>query len=215
MTAVRAAQLRELGPILVRVVRWQPVPVAVVASVALLWWQDADLHDPPNAVWLLRCVALLLAVACASALDDPTRSLLAAVPTPAWWRAALRLAVVVLPAALAWVAALLWTVHHVAGPLPAGALTLEAAGLTAAVLAVAAGLARWRGLDDPGLVAGPVVLGLALLLVQLPERLVMVGPPGAHWAAAHQRWALLSLAAAAVLVLSLRDPAARVRRLGA
>lgn len=209
---VRTAQLRALGPVLVRVVRWQPVLVAAAASMTLLWWQDDRLAEQAGAVWLLRCVALLLAVASASALDDPTRPLLAAVPTPQWWRAALRMVVVVVPASLVWAAALLWVAARTGGRVPGAALTLEAAGLMALVLAVAGGLARWRGTDDPGLVAGPVVLGLGVLLPRLPGRLAMAGLPGPGWDAAHVRWSVLLVAAAVVLALSVRDPAQRVRR---
>lgn len=210
-TWTRAAQLRALAAPLVRAVHWQPVPVAAAMASALLWWQDDRMADPTRAVWMLRAVALLLAVGVAFALDDRTRSLLGAVPTPLWWRAAVRLLVVGAPAALVWLISLSWVGARSAGALPAAALSLEALTLAAVVTALAGGLARWRAVPDPGTVAAPVLLAVGLLLPQLPEHVGLAVLPGPGWDAAHVRWSVLLAAAAVVLAVSLRDPAARWR----
>jgi fluoroquinolone transport system permease protein len=208
VTRTRTTQLKALAPALLRSVRWQPVLVSALASALLLWWQFDAAATPPNTVWLLRAVALLLAVGVAFALDDKTRPTLAAVPTPLWWRVVVGLIGVAAPAGLAWCAALAWVGWRVHGDVPAAALTLEAAALATLVLAVAGGLARWRGTSDPGAVTAPVMLALGLLLPQLPRWVALVVPPGPAWDPAHVRWAMLLTIAVAVLALSLRDPAA-------
>lgn len=210
-TRTRAAQLRQLAVPLVRAVRWQPVPVAAAMASALLWWQDDRIADPTHAVWMLRAVALLLAAGAAFALDDRTRSLLGAVPTPLWWRAAVRLLVVGAPAALVWLISLSWAEARSAGSLPAAGLSLEALALAAVVTAIAGGLARWRAVPDPGTVAAPVLLAAGFLLPQLPEPVGLAVLPGPGWDAAHLRWSVLLATAAGVLAVSLRDPAARWR----
>lgn len=205
----RRTQVRALVPFLVRAVHWQPVPVAVVLSAVLLWWQHDAVTSPGPAVWVLRAVALLLAAAVPFGLDDRTRVTLAAVPAPLWWRVGLRVVAVVVPAGLAWTAALAWVAGRVEGSLPATALSLEAGALLVTVLATAAALARWRGVTDPGTVTAPLVVALALLLPALPESVTMMGLPGPGWDAAHQRWAVLLGLAAAVLAMSLVDPGRR------
>ena len=178
MTRTRTTQLKALAPALLRSVRWQPLLVSALASALLLWWwQHGVTAAPDNAVLRLRIVALLLAVGVGFALDDHTGPTVAAVPTPLWWRALVRLIGVAAPAALAWCAALAWVGWRVHGDLPVAALTLEAAALAALVLAVAGGLARWRGTSDPGTVTAPAMLALGLLLPQLPRWVALVVPP--------------------------------------
>ena len=88
---------------------------------------------------------------------------------------------------------------------------LEAAALAAVGLALAAGLVRWRDLLDPGAVAGPALLVSGLMTAQLPDRVALMVGPGPSWTAAHLRWSALLAAAVAVLLLAVRDPAARPR----
>jgi hypothetical protein len=217
VTGIRTRQLRALAPALVRAVRWQPVPAAGLCSGAVLWWQDDRTAAAGDAIWLLRVVALLLAVALAFALDDRTRATLAAVPTPQWWRGGVRLLVAGLPAALVWGGVLAWVQHRSGGAVPGGALTLEMAALAVLSVAVAGGLARWRDQPEPGLLVGPILLGAGLLIPQLPRQVALAVLPGPDWAAAHLRWSVLLAVMAVVLAASWRDPAARVpiRRGGA
>jgi hypothetical protein len=208
----REVQLRALAPALLRAVRWQPVAGSAAASALLIWWRWDELALPANALWLLRTVAALLAVGVAFALDDPTRPTLAAVPTPLRWRVAVRLLCVGVPAALVWLIAVVTAEWQVDGTVAQWALTLEALTLAAVALALAGGLARWRGSADPGTVVAPTMLGLGLLVPQLPGRFALSVGPGPDWAAAHIRWSVLLGVAWFVLALSLRDPAARYRR---
>lgn len=208
---MRGAQLWALTPLLLRAVRWQPVPVAALGAALLLWWQDERLADPSYAVWSLRVVALLLAVGVAFALDDRTRLTLAAVPTPLWWRATVQLIGVAIPAVVAWGAALLWVGWRADGSMPEASLSLEAVALAWLVLAVAGGLARWRDVSEPGVVTAPAMLGVGLMLPQLPANVALTVPEGTGWDAAHIRWSALLVCAVAVLALSLRDPAATRR----
>lgn len=207
----RAKQLKMLTPALLRAVHWQPVPVAAAGSALLLWWRWDATADPTYAVWTLRSVALLLAVAVAFARDDRTRATLAAVPTPLSWRATVQLGCVAGPASLVWCAALASVDRHVDGSVPVAAMTLEAVTLAAVVLAFSGGLVRWRDVGDPGIVVAPAMLGLGLLLLQLPRSIALAVTPGPGWNSAHVRWSVLLGVAVAILALSLRDPAARRR----
>jgi hypothetical protein len=209
VTRTRTRQLCVLAPALVRAVRWQPVLAAGLCAGAVLWWQDDRTAAKGDAIWLLRVVALLLAVALAFALDDRSRVTVAAVPTPQWWRGGLRVLVAGLPAALVWGGALAWIQHRSGGAVPGGALTLEMTALAGVALAVAGGLARWRDQPEPGLLVGPILLVAGLLVPQLPRQVALAVPPGPDWAAAHLRWSVLLAVTAAVLAASCRDPAAR------
>jgi fluoroquinolone transport system permease protein len=200
-----------LTPALLRAVHWQPLPVAAAGSALLLWWRWDAIEDPTYALWTLRSVGLLLAVALAFALDDRTRATLAAVPTPLSWRATVGLGCVGGPAALVWGTALAVVDRRAAGSIPVAAMTLEAMTLAAVVLALSGGLVRWRDVSDPGIVVAPSVLGLGLLLPQLPRSIALAVTPGPGWNSAHLRWSVLLGVAVAILALSLRDPAARRR----
>jgi len=205
---MRTRQLRQLAPALLRSVRWQPTVAAAGIAALVLAVRRDHLGHPAQAVLVLRVVALLLAVGLAFALDDRSRRTVQSVPAPAWWRAAGQVSVALVPALAAWIAALGW-VSTRTGDLPVLGLSLEAAALAAVGLALAAGLVRWRELLDPGAVAGPALLVSGLMTAQLPDRVALVVGPGPAWAAAHLRWSALLAAAVAVLLLALRDPAAR------
>jgi hypothetical protein len=122
-----------------------------------------------------------------------------------------RLVCVAGPAALVWCAALASVGQRVDGSIPVAAMTLEAVTLAAVVLALSGGLVRWRDVSDPGIVVAPAILGLGLLLPQLPRSIALAVAPGPAWSSAHVRWSVLLVVALAILALSLRDPAARRR----
>jgi hypothetical protein len=86
---------------------------------------------------------------------------------------------------------------------------LEAVTILAVGLAVAAIAVRYAGVDEPGVGAAPTVLGFVVALAFVPSRWALMVPTGPQWSAAHLRWALLLVIAAAMIVAAARDPAAR------
>jgi fluoroquinolone transport system permease protein len=205
---MRTRQLGQLAPALLRSVRWQPTVAAAVIGAVVLAARRDHLGRPGQSITVLRVLALLLAVGLAFALDDRSRRTVQSVPAPAWWRAAGQVSVALVPAVAAWVAALGW-VSTRTGQLPVLGLSLEAVALAAAGLGLAAALVRWRDLADPGAVAGPVLLVSGLMIEQLPEPIALMVGPGPGWTAAHLRWSALLAAGVAVVLLAVRDPAAR------
>jgi hypothetical protein len=202
------SQLRQLAPALLRSVRWQPTVAAAGIAAVILGVRRDHLGQSAQAITVLRVTALLLAVGVAFALDDRSRRTVQSVPSPAWWRAVGQASVALVPAVAAWLAALGW-VSTRTDDLPVLGLSLEAAALVTVGLALAAGLVRWRDLVDPGTVAGPVLVVSGLMLAELPARLALMVAPGPAWTAAHLRWLALLVAAGAVVLLAVRDPAAR------
>jgi hypothetical protein len=209
MTGPRAGQVLPVLRAITQTVRWEILAGATVCSALLLWWQDDRLVVPSAAMWLLRGVALLLAAAVAFAPDDAARGTLGALPTPLWWRSAVRIVPPLGLSALVWGAAVVWVAARVARPLPWGDLALETAAFWALTLGTSCGVARWRHLDEPGYVVAPLVLCVGLLLTELPERVSLVTFPGADWDDAHLRVAAVLGAALVVLALSVADPARR------
>jgi hypothetical protein len=212
VTAAGAVRARQLGLLVrptLRAMRWQPLPVAVLGAVLLLWWKDPGSASPAALIWELRAVGLLLAAGVAAAFDDRTRSTVSAVPLPLWARSGLRLLLLVGPAAVAWLALATWADSRVEGALPVLALSLEAGVVAAVVVATAAVLSRWPGLTDPGVVAGPMLAGFAFGVPGLPEQLALAPLPGPGWEAAHVRGSGLLAVAVAALAVAVRDPATR------
>jgi hypothetical protein len=206
---LRRRQVATALPALLRAVRWQPVPVVAVGVVLLLWWRDDSVVSGSGSLWLLRSVALALAAAVPFALDDRSRRTVAAAPTALAARSLAVLGLAVVPAAAVWAAACAWVAVRGSSPVPVAALTLEAAGVTAAAVAAALALVRWRDVDEPGAVTAPVVLALGLLLPRLPGWAALVTEPGPGWTAAHLRWAALLALAVGAGAVSLADPGRR------
>ncbi len=210
--AARTRQARLLLRPTLRALRWQPLPVAVLAAVLLLWWRDPARADPPAVLWEVRVVGVLLAAGVAGAFDDHTRATLSAVPAPLRFRSGLRVLLVVAPAAAAWAVLVSWVDARVAGALPSLALTLEAATVTAVVVAFVASLAVRPGLPDPGVAAGPVLAGFVFGVPGLPAPVALTTLPGPGWESAHLRWTAVLVVSVAVLAVAVRDPAASLRR---
>lgn len=209
MSALRPQQLAPVVAVALRLTRWSPLAAATAGSALVLWWQDERASSPQGGLWLVRAVAVLLAAAVAFALDDRARETLASVATPLWWRATLSLCLVLAPASLVWAAAATWVDLRSPGQLPYAPLALEAAALWAVPLAVSGALSRWKDVPEPGVYAGPVALGLGLLIPQLPAALALAVLPGPGWTEAHVRWTVLLTCALGVLTASLTDPGRR------
>lgn len=203
----RAAQLRLLAPLLVRVVPWRPAVLALAAAVALVGWK-APAVEGAGGVSLMRGVGVLLAFGLAFALDDAAAETLAPSPFSLPWRRAVRVAAALLLAGVSWAGTAVYVAARVPG-LPWAALTLEALALVALTLAAAAVASQWWSGREAGVVAGPVVLVALLGALRLPRDYALFVLPGPGWAEAHVRWGLLLAAATVLLVLTSRDPAAR------
>ena len=207
VAGLRLRQLPQLRAPYLAAVRWQPAAVAALGAAGLLAWRADDLADPGSGILVLRGVAALLALGAVFLLDDAAADVLASSPTSLAWRRASRLLTGALLVGLPWAGALLTATARSEG-LPVLALCLEFGALLALGLGAAAALARWADAVEPGLLAAPLLAGLLLVLLRLPERWALVVGPGPTWDPAHQRWAALLAAAAVVLVLCTRDPAA-------
>ena len=144
---------------------------------------------------LVRVAALCGAVGMAFVLDDPARHTTGVPPVPRPLRQALR-AAVVLPAVVAWWAALLAVLRAGADPgpwaaLPSGAVTVEAGALSALALALAAATVRFSALRVPGPAVAGAVLALPVMAgALLPPRFALFVRPGdPRWDDAHVLWA--------------------------
>jgi hypothetical protein len=214
-------QLRLVPALLVptaRAVGWGP-PLAGFALglglLALAVRPGLELPAGRLVLWL-RIAMVAGALGCAFLLDDPSEPTTEAVAGSLLLRRALRVALV-LPAAAAWWAAVLWRVHavHPGLPLPVAALTLEAAALLAVTVALAAAGSRLAPERRGGVVAAPALLALAAAAFLLPAPAALYAQPGAAWDDAHRRWALLPAIALAAFAAASRDPGRRrLRGLG-
>ncbi|MFG2679518.1 ABC transporter [Streptomyces sp. NPDC048392] len=195
---------------------WRTLPwraLAAAGTVGLLAAATPVVTGAAPAPWqtllLLRGVALIGAVGLAFLLDDPARHLTAPVPTPRPVRQALRVALAAPFAALWWTAALL-LVPSASRP-PVGDVTLEAAAVGALALAGAAMAVRLTDEARPGpFVAASLLLTAVLVPLLAPaDWALFVQPDDPRWPAAHDRWALLAPAAAALGALCGPEPVGR------
>ncbi|WP_399886400.1 ABC transporter [Streptomyces sp. BBFR51] len=195
---------------------WRTLPwraLAAAGTLGLLIAGTPVLTGAEPAPWqtllLLRGVALIGALGLAFLLDDPARHLTAAVPTHRPVRQALRVALVAPLAALWWTAALL-LVPSASRP-PAGDVTLEAAAVGVLALAGAALVVRLTEEARPGpFVAAFLLLAAVLAPLLAPGDWALFGQPDdPRWPAAHDRWAVLLVAATAVGALCGPEPLGR------
>ena len=196
---IRSLPLRSIG-------------LQLVAAVALVAVTLRGLDSVGTATQVLQGVALLLAATLALAVDEPGAEVLDATPTPFARRVGRRLLVLGWPAVALWSLALA-VVTLRGADVPVVLLSLQGLALLSVGLAVPAMLRRWRRMWEPGLVAGPVLIGFLIAVDQLPRSLALMplqpwGPPEE---VAHLRWAAVLLAGVSVLLVALSDPATAVR----
>ena len=191
-----------------RVLPRRVLALHLAGAVALLGATWSGLDDSRTALAVLRGLAVLLAASLALSVDEAAARLLDASPTALRRRLGARLAVCAAGVVPLWAGALALAEWRGAA-VPAPALTLELAALCALGLAVPAALRRWKGVPEPAIVTGPLLLGTVLLASQLPRsvRLLVSTPLDPAWQAAHLRWALLLAVSAALLTVALADPA--------
>jgi hypothetical protein len=167
----------------------------------------------------LRIAMVLLAVGAAGTFDDPTRPHLDSTPVRRAIRQSLRLVVAASVTSGSWAIALVLAEHHpMLGHhrprgLPLAAVSVEAAGLVALTLAVAAVVGRPRGTPAVLAGAGTALTAPPVVAMWTPLRHAMFpsfqGETDPAWLAAHQRWLAVAVVAAVVVGWALRDPARR------
>ena len=196
---------RTLYPLLrptAHAIKWRPVVAGAALGMIILLVPGAltDRLTESQLTTLARLAAICGALGAAFLLDDPATRSTPTVPTPRLARNLVRVALAGPAAALWWALTLglAKTTGHqaVAAHPPIGGLTLEAATLLATAFALAA-LAQRRDDDgNTGVVAGPVVLVLAVVAWLLPRPMTLLLAPGdPAWAASHYRWtAVLAIA---------------------
>ncbi|MET9777348.1 ABC transporter [Streptomyces sp. NPDC006367] len=201
---------------------WRTLPrrtLAAAGALGLLLASVPRLTGAEPTPWqtltLLRGIALTGALGLAFLLDDRARHLTTPVPARRPLRQALRVALVA-PFAALWWAAVLLLVPAGLRP-PAGDMTLEAAVIGVLALAGAAGTVRLTEEPRPGpAVAAALLVAAVLAPLLLPEDWALfVVPDDPRWAAAHDRWAVLLAAAAALWAASGPEPVGRRGRVRA
>jgi len=141
---------------------------------------------------LLRCLAFLLGAALISAVDDPGREALAAVPFSLAARTLGRVGVAALAAVPIWIVALA-IATRTTRDVPLFWMSVEGAGIAVFGLTCALLFHLWGRLDEPAVVAIPVALALLLAMQVLPRQWALLGDQtwGPSWIATRIRWAAL------------------------
>jgi hypothetical protein len=206
VTALRAELGAELGAEL-RAVRWGPVAGGLAAAVGLAVL-DLTIWPGGPGSQLLWLVAGLLGASVATALDDPAATITGALPTPRWWRAAIRLLVAVgaLVAWSAYVARVADAVSAPGEPVSWIALVLIGTALVLVTAGPAAALGR-SGTGEPGSVVASmaVVSVLGLMILPLPLDIAAYDI-SERWTDATALWTVLGAIGAAALAWGVADP---------
>lgn len=215
MTTRGRVALLALRPTL-RAIPWSPAMGAAASAGVAIWLIDPAAGDG-RALVALRVTAFLLALGAAFALDDPAATTLGGSPSALAVRRAHRL----LPAGAAW--ALCWGAAVggtavAADRTPLAVPTLEAAGMLALALAVAAAAGPHVPDGRGGVVAGPALtlamLGTLLAQYRYPRWATMFAfsPGMPEWDAERLRWTALLAAAIGALMAASLDPFRARRR---
>jgi hypothetical protein len=204
---VNTRVLCPLLPATARAINWLPLAVGASLGLTVVLVSDAlsTKLSVAHLVDLIRIAAACAALGTAFLLDDPATRSTPTVPTPRLGRNLVRVAVATPAIALWWGAMLalarVLAYHPHATQLPAAALTVEAATLVTAALALAAIAQRHTTDGNTGVVAAPAMLVLVAATWFLPRRVALAtAPADPHWTASHYRWAAL-LAAGIVVFL--------------
>ncbi len=185
-------------------IRWSPLRIAAVASIAIV----VALRNG-SAAKPMEVVSILIASAVGFVFDDSAADLLDASPSSLLRRRLGRVACVIGPAVGLW-AALFW----LQGPASASegwALTAMFAGLLGLSLGIAGTASRRLAPGRGGLAVGPTLLGTLIVSTTFPPRwrpLPMGDIPGG-WAAIDLRWTAAATVGSALFLWSSRDRASR------
>lgn len=201
-----------------RSMRWAPLAGATggAAVIAFLMTRapDCAVGGYPcigleGRIQVLRIAMVLVAVGAGFALDDPARETTAHLPVSLLFRRTLRVGLMAPAIGLLWLVLVGLALRTGGGQgFPLGALTIEMAALVVTALAASAGAERFVPEGLGGVVAGPLVLGVMLAALLVPERFaLLVGDPAdLRWDGAHERWLVGLCAALLVLVHWSGDP---------
>jgi hypothetical protein len=193
---------------LIRVARWQLAVLGCALGWTVLLREVDGVHDGPAGVGLLRAVGSIVVLGTLFLFDDPSRRFIEPLQMTARYWLAIRLTIALGFVAIGYTVACVGLSASVDVVDVAG-VALELASAALLGLAVAAGMARWQGIDEPGVGTAPVVVSAFIAAQLLPPRFALLPPPGPDWAAAHARWAVLLVLAAVCLALASRDRVAR------
>jgi hypothetical protein len=192
---------RSLFPLLrstAHAVTWRPMVVGAALGLAVLLVPEALTArlTGTHLTTLARIAAICVALGAAFLLDDPATGSIPAVPIPRLARNLARVTLAVPAVALWWTLTLglaKTTGHHAAAAhLPVAALTLEAATVLAAALALGAVAQRRSADGNSGVVAAPAVLLIATAAWLLPYPVALIlTPADPHWTASHYRWTVV------------------------
>ena len=174
-----------------RAISWHPPVWASLLAVVYVA-AEARTGYIDYRITVLRLAALLICMAAAFVFDDPTEETIGHVPTPLLMRRGLRIALLLPLVSTAWVV-LVKVAGEVprlhGGPLPVADITLEVATLFMTALCASCLGARFTSDRLGGIVAAPVLLGLAALAMVLPgEQRMIVGSGDPRWADVHEWW---------------------------
>jgi len=196
-----------------RAIPWRALAAAGAAGLGITL--TPSLVPAPDAELLAQVVrgaAVAGALGAAFLLDDPAERTLATAPSPLLLRRVLRVALV-LPAGIAWWIAVLALASLLGGAeagMPVVGLSVEAAGLSAVALALAAVGMRGATETTGGPFAAAGLLGFLAVAARLPVPVVLLTQPGSpEWNAAHRNWLALLAVALVTFLLHCRDPARR------
>ncbi len=205
----RSAQRRELLRATFRAVRRAPLAGGIAGAVTLVAI-SSSLLDSGFVVTVLRGAAILLALALATSLDEPSATVLAPVPTPLSRRWGARLVVCVPP--VAGVGTHPRMERLAVGSPPVARSDRRDGGTRRLRDRRGGGPAHVAGHRRAGVLAAPAVVGGVLAMNLLPIKwALLVGQAwGAPCLAAHLRWSAVLLASVAGIVLAAADPAERI-----
>ena len=203
---------RGLTPYTPRLTRWPMLLAGIAGSWLVVWWRAGDVTTPDGAVWLMRSVSALAAVAVVFALDDPSIDTTRSLPASRGVLMRLRFVMGAVALAVALAPATVVALMHLDTGSTVLGVMLEVCVLVVLTASAALVLQRQFGISEPAQFMVLMVVGFAMAAQLLGQRWPLLVPPGPQWAAAHWRWAGVLVAGLLVLVWQLRDPASRPLR---
>lgn len=203
---------RELAPYLLRLTRWPVLVAGIAGSWLVVWWRAGDVTTEASAVWLMRSVAALVAVAVVFALDDPSIDTTRSLPAARGVLIRLRFGVAGLTGLIALGPATVVAWDYLDSRSTVVGVVLEVGVLLVLTVSAALVMQRQFGISEPAQFVVLVVVGLLMAVQMLGQRWPLLVPPGPQWAEAHWRWVGVLVVGLLVAAWQLRDPVSRPLR---